>query len=137
MSESDAGLDGYSLPLCSKIVHTLWSRDEKFHIRTTCVLGHNTKRDSDGNTYPIFNGFVVSFCKNCYSLFFCAIITRVFIPIKRDSNLLHPMHHFRWRLQQEESSRHVLIEVPEARMKLSEEYEFLLLMKILVGKGSC
>lgn len=79
MSESDAGLDGYSLPLCSKIVHTLWSREEKFHIRTTCVLGHNTKRDSDGNTYPIFNGFVVSFCKNCYSLFFCAIITRVFI----------------------------------------------------------
>ncbi|KAL5098488.1 hypothetical protein RYX36_002815 [Vicia faba] len=59
VSESDADLDGHSLPLCSKIVHTLWSREEKFHIRTTCVLGHNTKRDSDGNTYPIFNGFVV------------------------------------------------------------------------------
>ncbi|KAK2367832.1 protein N-terminal asparagine amidohydrolase family protein [Trifolium repens] len=58
-SESDADMDGYSLPLCSKIVHTLWSREEKFHIRTTCVLGHNTKRDSEGNTCPIFNGLVV------------------------------------------------------------------------------
>jgi len=62
VSESGEELDGYSIPLCSKIVHTLWSREEKFHIRTTCVLGHNTKRDSDGNAYPIFNGFVVSFC---------------------------------------------------------------------------
>jgi hypothetical protein len=44
---------------------------------------------------------------------------------------------FRWRLQQELSSLHVLIEVLDAQMKLSEEYEFLLLMKILVGKGSC
>ncbi|XP_004488479.1 protein N-terminal asparagine amidohydrolase isoform X2 [Cicer arietinum] len=59
VSESDEDLDGYSFPLCSKIVHTLWSREEKFHIRTTCVLGHNTKRDCDENTYPIFNGFVV------------------------------------------------------------------------------
>lgn len=61
-SENDEDLGGYSIPLCSKIVDTLCSREEKFHIRTTCVLGHNTKRDSDGNTYPIFNGFVVSFC---------------------------------------------------------------------------
>ncbi|KAJ1434415.1 Protein N-terminal asparagine amidohydrolase [Sesbania bispinosa] len=59
VSESHAKLDGYSFPLCSKIVHTLWSREEKFHIRTICVLGHNTRRDSDGNTYPFFNGFVV------------------------------------------------------------------------------
>lgn len=58
-SENDEDLGGYSIPLCSKIVDTLCSREEKFHIRTTCVLGHNTKRDSDGNTYPIFNGFVV------------------------------------------------------------------------------
>ncbi|TKY49522.1 N-terminal asparagine amidohydrolase [Spatholobus suberectus] len=57
--ESPADLDGYSSPLCSKIVHTLWSREEKFHIKTICVLGHNTRRDSDGNTYPFFNGFVV------------------------------------------------------------------------------
>ncbi|KAK8469278.1 hypothetical protein PHAVU_005G039600 [Phaseolus vulgaris] len=59
ISESPAYLDGYSFPLCSKIVDTLRSRDEKFHIRTFCVLGHNTRRDSDGNTYPFFNGFVV------------------------------------------------------------------------------
>lgn len=58
VSESPADLDGYSFPLCLKIVHTLWSREEKFHIRTICVLGHNTRRDSDGNTYPFFNGFV-------------------------------------------------------------------------------
>jgi len=57
--------------------------------------------------------------------------------IKWDYNLLHPMHHFRWRLQQELSSQQVLIEVLDARMKLSEEFEFLFLMKILVGMGSC
>lgn len=59
VSESPVHLDGYSFPLCSKIVHTLWSREEKFHIRTICVLGHNTRRDPNGNTYPFFNGFVV------------------------------------------------------------------------------
>ncbi|XP_027342784.1 protein N-terminal asparagine amidohydrolase [Abrus precatorius] len=59
VSESPADLGRYSFPLCSKIVQTLWSREEKFHIRTICVLGHNTKRDSDENTYPFFNGFVV------------------------------------------------------------------------------
>ncbi|KAG5056350.1 hypothetical protein JHK85_008860 [Glycine max] len=32
--------------------------DEKSHIQTICVLEHNTRRDSDGNTYPFFNGFV-------------------------------------------------------------------------------
>ncbi|XP_057458315.1 protein N-terminal asparagine amidohydrolase isoform X2 [Lotus japonicus] len=59
VSESQADLDGYSFPLCSKIVHALGSREEKFHVRTMCVLGHNTRKDSDGKTYPIFNGFVV------------------------------------------------------------------------------
>ncbi|KAL2330895.1 hypothetical protein Fmac_018476 [Flemingia macrophylla] len=59
VSERHVDSDGYSFPLCSKIVHTLWSREEKFNIRTICVLGHNTRRDSDGNTYPLFNGFVV------------------------------------------------------------------------------
>ncbi|RDX82003.1 Protein N-terminal asparagine amidohydrolase, partial [Mucuna pruriens] len=59
ISESPEDLDGYSFPLCSKIVHTLWSREEKFHVRTICVLGHNTRRDSDGSTRPFFNGFVV------------------------------------------------------------------------------
>ncbi|OIW11777.1 hypothetical protein TanjilG_14317 [Lupinus angustifolius] len=58
-SESDADLDGYSFPLCTKIVQTLWTREEKFHIKTLCVLGHNTRRDLDGITFPFFNGFVV------------------------------------------------------------------------------
>lgn len=60
--ESHADLDGYSFPLCEKIVQTLLAREEKFHIQTICVLGHNTRRDSYGNAFPIFNGFVVSSC---------------------------------------------------------------------------
>ncbi|XP_061359832.1 protein N-terminal asparagine amidohydrolase isoform X2 [Gastrolobium bilobum] len=59
VSESHTDLDGYSFPLCSKIVHTLWAREEKFHIQTICVLGHNTRRDSDGNAFPFLNGFMV------------------------------------------------------------------------------
>ncbi|KDP20390.1 hypothetical protein JCGZ_05273 [Jatropha curcas] len=58
-SESHAKLDGYSFPLCTKIIETLERRQEKFHIRTLLVLGHNTKRDSLGNAHPIFNGFLV------------------------------------------------------------------------------
>ncbi|XP_031396426.1 protein N-terminal asparagine amidohydrolase isoform X2 [Punica granatum] len=50
---------GYSLPLCIKIVESLWKRQEKFRIQTMFVLGHNTKRDAEGNAYPIFNGFLV------------------------------------------------------------------------------
>ncbi|XP_019054333.1 PREDICTED: protein N-terminal asparagine amidohydrolase isoform X2 [Nelumbo nucifera] len=53
--------EGYSFPLCSKIVEVLHKRQEIFHIQTLCILGHNTRRDSDGNTYPIFNGFVFLF----------------------------------------------------------------------------
>ena len=53
--------DGYSLPLCIKIIDALWRSRENFHIQTLCVLGHNTRRDSEGNGYPIFNGFLVSF----------------------------------------------------------------------------
>lgn len=61
VSESQAELDGYSLPLCTKIVDTLQKRHEKFHIQTLFVLGHNTEMDSEGNACPIFNGFLVSF----------------------------------------------------------------------------
>ncbi|XP_034704638.1 protein N-terminal asparagine amidohydrolase-like isoform X2 [Vitis riparia] len=50
--------DGYSLPLCIKIIDALWRSRENFHIQTLCVLGHNTRRDSEGNGYPIFNGFL-------------------------------------------------------------------------------
>ncbi|CAA6661606.1 unnamed protein product [Spirodela intermedia] len=36
-----------------------YSRSEQFHIKTLCVLGHNTKRDSHGNSFPIISGFLV------------------------------------------------------------------------------
>ncbi|KAL1349196.1 protein N-terminal asparagine amidohydrolase isoform X1 [Arachis duranensis] len=58
-SEAQAEFGDHSFPLCTKIVQTLWAREEKFHIRTICVLGHNTRRDSNGNAYPLFNGFVL------------------------------------------------------------------------------
>ena len=57
-------MDGYSLPLCIKIIDALQRSQEIFCIQTLCVLGHNTRRDSEGNGYPIFNGFVVSFNLN-------------------------------------------------------------------------
>ncbi|XP_068329531.1 protein N-terminal asparagine amidohydrolase isoform X2 [Pyrus communis] len=58
-SESQENLDGYSFPLGAKIVETLRKRPEKFHIRTLCILGHNTRRDPEGNAYPSFNGFMI------------------------------------------------------------------------------
>ncbi|XP_047940109.1 protein N-terminal asparagine amidohydrolase-like isoform X2 [Salvia hispanica] len=51
--------EGYSYPLCAKIVDALRNRSEKFQIQTLHVLGHNTKWDSEGIGYPIFHGFVV------------------------------------------------------------------------------
>lgn len=62
ISECYTDVDGYSLPLCTKLVDTLQRRREKFHIQTLHVLGHNTKRDSQGNAYPIFHGFLVETC---------------------------------------------------------------------------
>jgi hypothetical protein len=58
-SKSSAKLEGYSYPLCAKIVESMCIRQEKFHIQTFFVLGHNTRRDSKGNAYPIFNGLAV------------------------------------------------------------------------------
>ncbi|KAL5707651.1 protein N-terminal asparagine amidohydrolase [Ranunculus cassubicifolius] len=60
-SESD-DMNGYSYPLCSKIIEALQQRRERFHLRTLFVLGHNTRRDSVGNSYPIVNGFMVETC---------------------------------------------------------------------------
>ncbi|XVE50269.1 hypothetical protein DITRI_Ditri01bG0148600 [Diplodiscus trichospermus] len=59
ISEGNVMMDGYSFPLCRKIVETMQNRPEKFRVQTLCVLGHNTKNDSQGNAYPIFNGFLV------------------------------------------------------------------------------
>ncbi|XP_050284316.1 protein N-terminal asparagine amidohydrolase isoform X10 [Quercus robur] len=58
-SESQEQLDGHSFPLCAKIVEALFTRPENFHVQTLFVLGHNTRRDSEGNAYPIFHGLVV------------------------------------------------------------------------------
>lgn len=52
---------GHSFPLCSKIIESLRSRSEYFHMKTLCVLGHNTKKDSYGNTFPIISGFLVGY----------------------------------------------------------------------------
>lgn len=60
ISEGNVRVDGYSFPLCRKIVETMQKRKENFHVQTFCVLGHNTKKDSQGNAYPIFSGFLVS-----------------------------------------------------------------------------
>ncbi|XP_030447052.1 protein N-terminal asparagine amidohydrolase [Syzygium oleosum] len=58
-SEIHGKVDGYSLPLCIKLIETLWRRQEKFHIQTFFVLGHNTRWDADGHAYPIITGFLV------------------------------------------------------------------------------
>ncbi|XP_052490081.1 protein N-terminal asparagine amidohydrolase isoform X1 [Gossypium raimondii] len=58
-SISQGKRDGYSIPLCRKIVETMQKRPEKFHVKTLCVLRHNTKYDSQGNALPIFNGLLV------------------------------------------------------------------------------
>lgn len=69
-SENQAKLDGYSFPLGAKIIETLLKRPERFHIRTLCILRHNTRRDPEGNAYPIFHGFMVSFSSmSCYWIF--------------------------------------------------------------------
>lgn len=70
MSECYSDMDGYSPPLCRKLVDTLQRRQEKFHVQTLHVLGHNTKRDSQGNAYPIFHGFLVSMCLQQSKLLF-------------------------------------------------------------------
>ncbi|KAI4379182.1 hypothetical protein MLD38_005511 [Melastoma candidum] len=51
--------DGYSLPLCAKIVECLQRRGENFYIQTLFVLKHNTRMDSEGQTFPIFHGCLV------------------------------------------------------------------------------
>ncbi|XP_010506366.1 PREDICTED: protein N-terminal asparagine amidohydrolase [Camelina sativa] len=52
--------EGYSYPLCCKLVDTFQKRRENFHIQTLFILGHNTKLDAQGNTCPIFNGCLVN-----------------------------------------------------------------------------
>ncbi|XP_077254143.1 protein N-terminal asparagine amidohydrolase family protein isoform X2 [Tasmannia lanceolata] len=56
--ESHGKSGGYSLALCSEIIEALQNHQERFHIQTLCVLGHNTRIDSGGNACPIFSGFL-------------------------------------------------------------------------------
>ncbi|WMV10916.1 hypothetical protein MTR67_004301 [Solanum verrucosum] len=58
ITESHGKLEGYSFPLCKKIVDSLAKSNMKFQIHTLHVLGHNTRRDTEGNAYPIFTGFL-------------------------------------------------------------------------------
>nr|GEU95157.1 protein N-terminal asparagine amidohydrolase [Tanacetum cinerariifolium] len=49
----------YSFPLCIKIVEKLAESKLKFQIQNFQVLEHNTRRDPEGNAYPIFHGLLV------------------------------------------------------------------------------
>ncbi|KAM0052243.1 putative protein asparagine amidohydrolase [Helianthus debilis subsp. tardiflorus] len=51
--------EGYSLPLCIKIVEKLAESRYKFEIKNFQVLKHNTRQDSEGIAYPIFHGLAV------------------------------------------------------------------------------
>ncbi|CAD6339006.1 unnamed protein product [Miscanthus lutarioriparius] len=51
--------EGYSYPLCCKIVEVLHKSQQQFHLRSFCVLENNTQTDSFGNALPIIGGFVV------------------------------------------------------------------------------
>ncbi|XP_057869359.2 protein N-terminal asparagine amidohydrolase isoform X2 [Cryptomeria japonica] len=53
-------LDGYSWPLCLKIVETLQSMPHNFHLQTFCVLNHNTLAGPKGQACPMITGFVVN-----------------------------------------------------------------------------
>lgn len=51
--------EGFSFPLCAKIIQVLEKSQRKFHLVTLHVLGNNTSLDPDGNALPICSGFVV------------------------------------------------------------------------------
>ena len=90
---------GYSVPLCSKIVESLRTRPEKFHLKTLCVLEHNTNRVSERNACPVVTGFVVSFFFMivfflCYCVFYvcsylCRIARRLYEEIFVNHNKFH------------------------------------------------
>lgn len=52
-------VEGYSFPLCMKIVESLAESKVKFQIQNFQVLKHNIRRDSEGIAYPIFHGLLV------------------------------------------------------------------------------
>ncbi|KAI3683074.1 hypothetical protein L1987_83574 [Smallanthus sonchifolius] len=52
-------VEGFSFPLCMKIVEKLAESIFKFEIKIFQVLKHNTRQDARGNAYPIFHGLAV------------------------------------------------------------------------------
>lgn len=52
--------NGYSWPLCLRIVEALQSMNYSFHIQTMCVLNHNTLTGPNGFACPIIRGFVMN-----------------------------------------------------------------------------
>lgn len=58
-SEKNGKMNGVSFSLCIKIIEALEKNNRKFHVQTLFILNHNTQRDPDGNTSPIFSGFMV------------------------------------------------------------------------------
>ncbi|KAH9302332.1 hypothetical protein KI387_013915, partial [Taxus chinensis] len=53
-------LDGYSWPLCLRIVEALQGMHHHFHLQTFCILNHNTSAGPKGLVCPIVRGFVVN-----------------------------------------------------------------------------
>jgi len=53
-------LDGYSWPLCLKIVEVLQNMNYNFHVQTMCILNHNTLTGPNGFACPIIRGFVMN-----------------------------------------------------------------------------
>ncbi|KNA12830.1 hypothetical protein SOVF_122370 isoform B [Spinacia oleracea] len=58
-SEGNPEQVDHSFPLCAKIIEALGKSAVKFHIQNLFVLGHNTRKDTAGNTLPIFSGILV------------------------------------------------------------------------------
>lgn len=60
-SQNSSKEEGYSFPLCTKIVESLHTTTShiKFNLQTLHVLGRNTRWDNEGNATPIFHGFLI------------------------------------------------------------------------------
>lgn len=52
--------DGYSWPLCLRVVEVLQNMDYNFHVQTMCILNHNTLTGPSGFACPIIRGFVIN-----------------------------------------------------------------------------
>eukprot|EP01018_Ginkgo_biloba_P032962 Gb_29965 [translate_table: standard] len=59
-SDEKLVMNGYSWPLCSRIVEILQSMHYNFHIQTLCILNHNTVAGPNGFACPAIRGFVVN-----------------------------------------------------------------------------